>query len=171
MTAVLSLLSHSTQATEYVGQKLALYLKSGDILTLDGDLGAGKTALTRGIARGLGLTSPVSSPTFTIVIEHRAEKDGQLSLFHFDAYRLTDGDDFLDAGLDEYFAQKGVSVIEWGSLVENILPDDRICIFMRGTDETRAIEIAFPDARGKDLHHLQKDISDNTYITEGVILC
>ena len=166
MTAVLSFLSHSTEATEYAGQMLAGYLKSGDILTLDGDLGAGKTAMTRGIACGLGLVSPISSPTFTVVIEHRAEKDGQLSLFHFDAYRLTDGDDFLDAGLDEYFSEKGVSVIEWGCLIENILPDDKLSIFLRGTDEIRTIDIVFPDARITELKSLQKDLSDNSFISK-----
>ena len=124
MTAVLTLFSHSAEATESIGQELAKYLRSGDILTLDGDLGAGKTALTRGIARGLGLTSHVSSPTFTIVMEHPAEKDGQLSLFHFDVYRLVNGDDFLDSGLDEYFDQKGVSVLEWGKIVADVLPED-----------------------------------------------
>src|SRR5665647_2061189 len=151
MTSGLTLFSHSPEATEQIGQELAKYLRSGDILTLDGDLGAGKTALTRGIARGLGLTSHVSSPTFTIVMEHPAEKDGQLSLFHFDVYRLVNGDDFLDSGLDEYFDQKGVSVLEWGKLVADVLPDDILRISMQGTDEVRTIDIIFPEVRRTEL--------------------
>ena len=165
MTAVLRLFSHSPEATEFIGQELAKYLHSGDILTLDGDLGAGKTALTRGIARGLGLTSHVSSPTFTIVMEHPAEKDGQLSLFHFDVYRLVNGDDFLDSGLDEYFDQKGVSVLEWGKLVADVLPDDILRISMQGTDEVRTIEIVFPEVRRTELDLLEKDLAGDLRIT------
>jgi len=165
MTAILTLFSHSPEVTEFIGQELAKYLRSGDILTLDGDLGAGKTALTRGIARGLGLTSHVSSPTFTIVMEHPAEKDGQLSLFHFDVYRLVNGDDFLDSGLDEYFDQKGVSVLEWGKLVADVLPEDILRISMQGTDEVRTIEIIFPDIRRTELDLLEKDLAGDLRIT------
>ena len=165
MTAVLTLFSHSPEATESIGRALARYLHSGDILTLDGDLGAGKTALTRGIAQGMGLTSHVSSPTFTIVMEHPAEKEGQLSLFHFDVYRLADGDDFLDSGLDEYFDQKGVSVLEWGKLIASVLPDGILRISMHGTDEIRTIVITFPEARKMELELLGKDLSGDVQIT------
>jgi len=165
MTAILTLFSHSPEVTEFIGQELAKYLRSGDILTLDGDLGAGKTALTRGIARGLGLTSHVSSPTFTIVMEHPAEKDGQLSLFHFDVYRLVNGDDFLDSGLDEYFDQKGVSVLEWGKLVADVMPEDILRISMQGTDEVRTIEIIFPEVRRTELDLLEKDLAGDLRIT------
>lgn len=165
MTSGLTLFSHSPEATELIGRELAKYLRSGDILTLDGDLGAGKTALTRGIARGMGLTSHVSSPTFTIVMEHPAEKEGQLSLFHFDVYRLTDGDDFLDSGLDEYFDKKGVSVLEWGKLIAGVLPDDILRISMHGTDQVRTIDISFPDARKEELEFLKKDLAGDLRIT------
>lgn len=165
MTAVLTLYSHSPETTEFIGQELAKYLHSGDILTLDGDLGAGKTALTRGIARGLGLTSHIASPTFTIVMEHPAEKDGQLSLFHFDVYRLVNGDDFLDSGLDEYFDQKGVSVLEWGKLVADVLPDDILRISMQGTDEVRTINIVFPEVRSTELDLLKRDLAGDLRIT------
>lgn len=164
MTSVLILYSHSPEVTEHIGQQLAKYLHSGDILTLDGDLGAGKTALTRGIARGLGLTSHVSSPTFTIVMEHPAERTGQLSLFHFDVYRLTGGDDFLDSGLDEYFDQKGVSVLEWGRLVADALPEDILRIAMQGSEEIRTIRIVFPAARTAELDQLKKDLSGDLEI-------
>jgi tRNA threonylcarbamoyladenosine biosynthesis protein TsaE len=157
--ALLSLLSRSTEATERIGMSLAGCLRSGDILTLDGDLGAGKTALTRGIARGLGLTSHVSSPTFTIVMEHPAEKEGQLSLYHFDVYRLQDGDDFLDSGLDEYLYKDGVSVLEWGRLVADALPENILRISMHGSDETRRIDISFPDSRKEDLASLADSLT------------
>ena len=160
-----SLLSHSPEATEHIGQMLADCLHSGDILTLDGDLGAGKTALTRGIARGLGLTSHVASPTFTIVMEHPAEQEGQLSLFHFDVYRLQSSDDFLDSGLDEYFYQDGVSVLEWGKMVADALPKNILRISMHGSDETRKVEIIFPDARKEDLDTLSAGLSEDEQIT------
>ena len=165
MPALLSLLSHSTEATEHIGQSLAGCLRSGDILTLDGDLGAGKTALTRGIARGLGLTSHVSSPTFTIVMEHPAEKEGQLSLYHFDVYRLQDGDDFLDSGLDEYLYKDGVSVLEWGRLVADALPENILRISMHGSDETRKVDISFPEARKSDLMLISENVLKDEQIT------
>lgn len=165
MTAVLMLVSHSTEATEHIGRALAEFLRNGDILTLDGDLGAGKTALTRGIARGLGLTSHVSSPTFTIVMEHPAEKEGQLPLYHFDVYRLQDGDDFLDAGLDEYFAQDGVSVVEWGEIIADALPEHILRISMHGSDETRQVDLVFPEERKEELLTLAQNLSEDAQIT------
>jgi len=173
MTAVLTLLSYSTEATEHIGCEIARSLRSGDILTLDGDLGAGKTALTRGIARGLGLTSHVSSPTFTIVMEHPAEKEGQISLFHFDVYRLVNGDDFLDSGLDEYFDQEGVSVLEWGKLIADILPDDILRISMHGTGDVRAIELSYPEARQQELDLLAENLRGEEQIAffKGEKLC
>jgi len=173
MAAVLTLLSHSTEATEHLGRELAGYLKSGDILTLDGDLGAGKTAMTRGLAAGLGLTSPVASPTFTIVMEHPAEKEGQLSLFHFDVYRLRNGDDFLDSGLDEYLYQDGVSVLEWGRLVADALPDGVLHIAMHGSGDVREIILTFPESRADALDSLKKKLSEYEEISDlkGVQLC
>ena len=118
---MIALLSQSPEQTDEFGRLLAGNLRPGDVVSLDGDLGAGKTALTRGLAAGLGCLVPVSSPTFTLLIEHPADIGG-LALYHFDAYRLEGSDDFCEIGLDDYFDQDGVSVVEWGSIISEILP-------------------------------------------------
>lgn len=147
VSAPLILESRSTEATERIGSELALFLSPGDVITLDGDLGAGKTAFTRGLARGLGLSSPIASPTFTIVSEHLAEREDRLSLFHFDVYRLSDADDFLDSGLDEYLYRDGISVLEWGEIVAGALPEDVIRITLTGTGDTRTIRLTVPEKK------------------------
>ena len=102
--------------------KLADELKAGDVLALIGDLGTGKTALTKYIAQGLGIKDSIVSPTFTIVREYT---DGRLPLYHFDVYRLADSEEMFNIGAEEYFYEKGgVCVIEWADIVEDILPAD-----------------------------------------------
>ena len=101
-------LSHSETETEAAGEALAARLKAGDVVAYRGDLGAGKTAFTRGLARGLGCTGRVSSPTFTIVNEH----EGRLPLFHFDLYRLGDGEELFDIGWEDYLDRGGVCAVE-----------------------------------------------------------
>ncbi len=125
--AELVLESHAPDQTEAFGRLLAEHFLPGDIVSLDGTLGAGKTLMTRGIARGLGCKILVSSPTFILLIEHPAADDG-LALYHFDVYRLSGSDAFLAAGLDEYFDMDGVCVIEWGNLIDDILPDRTLSI-------------------------------------------
>ena len=110
------------------GSKLASRLEAGDVLFLSGDLGAGKSVPARGIARGLGITGPVSSPTFTLL---NCYDDGRLPLRHFDLYRLADEDDFLQAGLDEYTAAPAVSVIEWPERCLSALPEKHLQILIR----------------------------------------
>lgn len=129
----LHLVTESAAQTARVGLLLANLLKPGDVISLDGDLGAGKTALSRGIADGLGCLTPVSSPTFTLLMEHPATGRG-LPLYHFDVYRLTGADDFLALGLDDYFSRDGICLIEWGSLIEEILPLQTLKILIRLTD-------------------------------------
>lgn len=135
----------SAVQTEELGVKLGQKAVKGTVFALDGDLGAGKTVLTRGIARGMGLNEEdVCSPTFTIVNEYVEAKDGseaKIPLFHFDTYRLTGVDDFIDAGLDEYLERDGVCVIEWSSVIDGILPEDTIRIRIMGTGDTRKIEV------------------------------
>lgn len=104
---------------------LVALLEPGDVIALMGDLGAGKTTLTKYIARGLGITEMVSSPTFNIIKEYRS---GRLPLFHFDVYRLSDADELLDIGGDEYFYENGVCIVEWADIVESIIPEDAILI-------------------------------------------
>ena len=107
--------------------ELAKTLSPGDILALIGDLGTGKTTLTQYIAKELGVTERVISPTFTIVSEHHS---GRIPLYHFDVYRLENGQELLDIGAEEYFSAGGVCVIEWADKVAEILPDETKCIFI-----------------------------------------
>lgn len=106
--------------TEEFGMKLASSLEPGDIVALIGDLGTGKTTLTKYIAKGLGVTENIDSPTFNIVKEH---KSGRIPLFHFDVYRLSSGDELLDIGADEYFYSDGVCIIEWADIVADVVPE------------------------------------------------
>lgn len=106
--------------TEEFGMKLASSLEPGDIVALIGDLGTGKTTLTKYIAKGLGVTENIDSPTFNIVKEH---KSGIIPLFHFDVYRLSSGDELLDIGADEYFYSDGICIIEWADIVADVVPE------------------------------------------------
>ena len=136
--------SRAVEETEALGEALGRVVVSGDVITLDGDLGAGKTAFTRGLARGMGLKGRVTSPTFTIVNEYNDAR-GVARLFHFDTYRLTSSDDFYDAGLDEYFDRDGVCAIEWSSVIEDALPEKRIAISISGTGDERTIKICYSE--------------------------
>lgn len=117
---------HSEEDTEKLGLEIAKELKPGDVLALIGDLGTGKTTLTRYIAKGLGIPEGITSPTFTIVNEHRG---GEIPLFHFDAYRL-EGQDPFETGIEEYFYQDGICVVEWADIIEDILPPETKYIYM-----------------------------------------
>ena len=116
------------QSAREFGKELAQRLKPGDVLALIGDLGTGKTTLTRYIAEGLGVTDQVTSPTFTIVREYTS---GRLPLYHFDVYRLSGGEELFETGAEEYFDAGGVCVIEWADRIAEVLPDETLCIFMQ----------------------------------------
>lgn len=139
------LISESAEATERVGSLLGSLLYPGDIVVLDGDLGAGKTVLTRGMARGLGLIADVTSPTYTLVFEHLTEDAAAIDLFHFDVYRLSGADEFLMSGLDEYFDRGGVCVIEWGQRIFDALPASVIFAELSGVGPEREICLRFPE--------------------------
>lgn len=124
-------LSHSTQETEAIGEELAQKLRGGDVLAFTGSLGMGKTAFTRGLARGLGCRGRVTSPTFTIVNEY----EGRTPLFHFDMYRLGSSDELFDIGWDDYLARSGVCAVEWSERVSDALPEDTIFVDIARTDE------------------------------------
>ena len=158
-----NIVSLSTEATEEIGRAIAAVLNPGTLVVLEGDLGAGKTALTRGIAVGLGLTSMVTSPTYTIVSEH-ISGNGGTDMFHFDVYRLHDSDDFIAAGLDEYFYRGGVCVLEWGDKVENILPENRLRIELHGNGSQRDICITYPDVMEQPMALIMKSLSANKEI-------
>lgn len=122
--------------TQRFAEQLAHYLQPADVLALEGDLGAGKTTFTQGLARGLGVRSVVNSPTFTIIKEYQ----GRLPLYHMDVYRV--GDDVDSLGLDDYFFGEGVCVVEWASLIEDLLPADRLTVCLRSTgEEQRTIQL------------------------------
>ena len=138
------IITHSAAETEEVGQKLAGQLCAGDVVAFFGDLGMGKTAFIRGIARGLDVTDPVSSPTFALVHEYR----GRLPLYHFDMYRVSSWDDLDSTGFFDYLEAGGVCAVEWSENIEEALPENtvRIGISRGGADEgedddTRVITI------------------------------
>lgn len=111
--------------TREFGLELAKRLKKGDILALSGDLGTGKTALTKYVAEGLGIQETITSPTFTIVQEYSS---GRLPLYHFDVYRLGDPEEMYELGYEEYFYGDGVCIVEWADLIEELLPEDAMRI-------------------------------------------
>lgn len=158
-----NIVSLSTEATEEIGRAIAGVLEPGAVIVLEGDLGAGKTAMTRGIAKGLGLTSMVTSPTYTIVSEHVSENGGT-DLFHFDVYRLHDSDDFIAAGLDEYFYRGGICVLEWGDKIRDILPEKHIRIELRGNGSRRDICLSCPNETDTLIDRALKDLSANKEI-------
>ena len=104
---------------------MAKKAKPGDIYTLNGDLGVGKTAFTKGFAAGLGIDEPIVSPTFTFV---QIYEEGRLPLYHFDVYRIGDPSEMDEIGYEDYFYSDGVSIMEWANLVEEIIPDSAISI-------------------------------------------
>ncbi len=121
-----------------LGERLGKVVKPGMIIAMDGDLGAGKTAFVRGLARGMGLKARVTSPTFSIVNEYL----GKLPLYHFDMYRLTSEEDLFDIGWEDYIKMGGVCVVEWSQRVANAIDDSAIRLnFRRIDDTTREIEI------------------------------
>ena len=115
--------THDPEETFEVGRTIGMNAKPGQIYTLTGDLGVGKTVFTQGVAAGLGITEPVNSPTFTILQEY---EDGCLPFYHFDVYRIGDLEEMEEIGYDDYFFGQGICLIEWAELIEEILPEKRI---------------------------------------------
>lgn len=134
----MEIICNNEAETYELGIKLGEILKAGMILSLNGDLGAGKTHLTKGIAKGLNIEEYITSPSFTIVNEY----DGRLQLYHFDVYRIDDINEMYELGFEEYLYGTGVCIIEWGELVRDILPDTIIDIkITRLTEDIRQIII------------------------------
>ena len=121
---MVELISHSENETKQIAMKIAAKLNIGDVIVLTGDYGSGKTKFTEGILDYFGFSGEISSPTFTIVNEHTSD---DINVYHFDVCRLEDSDEFLAIGGDEYF-EKGISIIEWGEIIEDVLPSDAIKI-------------------------------------------
>jgi len=117
---IMEFITHSPEETEHIGAALGKVLSAGTVIAYTGDLGAGKTAFTRGLARGLGYLEPVTSPTYTIVNEYLG---GRVPLFHFDMYRLTSSDDLWDIGWEDYLDRGGICAVEWSENVADALED------------------------------------------------
>lgn len=121
------MISKNPEETEALGRALAKKLRAGDVVLLQGELGAGKTVLTRGIARGLGLAGPISSPTFALLNMH---EEARIPLNHFDLYRLADADEFYAAGLADAMGEGAISVVEWPEMAWEAMPPARLEIYI-----------------------------------------
>ena len=119
--------TRSAQETYELGLKIGKEAKKGQVYTMVGDLGVGKTVFTQGMAHGLGIKEPISSPTFTIV---QVYEEGRLPFYHFDVYRIGDIEEMDEVGFEEYVMGEGVSLIEWANLIEEILPERRTNILI-----------------------------------------
>lgn len=142
--------TNRAEETLQFSKELAQKLQPGDVITLEGDLGAGKTTFTKGLAVGLDINKNVSSPTFTIIKEY----NGRLPLYHMDVYRLEDSDE--DLGFDEYFEGQGVTVVEWAHLIEDQLPEELLQInITHGEENSRNLTIT---PKGKRYEMLCKEL-------------
>jgi len=138
----LTLISYSVDDTINIGSVIGENLNGGEIIALTGELGSGKTCITGGIARGMGISEEyyITSPTFTLINEY----PGRIPLYHLDVYRLSGSRDLEDLGYEEYFYGKGAIVIEWADKIRDIIPKDSIFIYLRYLDEEkREIEISY----------------------------
>ncbi len=135
--------THSPEETGSLGAAFASLLRPGDIISLSGDLGAGKTRFVQGLAAGLGVTEHVTSPTFAIIKEYAT---GRLPLYHFDVYRLDDPREMDGLGYEDYFFGEGVTVIEWGDKIPGLLPNNALSIDIKRTDP-RQFSFNFRDVR------------------------
>lgn len=120
----MEIILYGLEETKELGIKLGNILKSGDIVCLNGELGAGKTTLTKSIGLGLGVTDYITSPTFALINEY----NGRVPVYHFDVYRLENVEEIYDLGFDEYFYGKGVCIIEWAEKIERLLPKERVIL-------------------------------------------
>ncbi len=132
---MVELRSKSPEQTKMIGQRLGHLLRPGDIICLYGRLGAGKTAFAQGVARGLGVEEPVTSPTFILINEY----EGRLPFYHFDAYRLEGADDFAGLGYEEYFYGDGVALVEWADRVAEVLPPERLDVELEPEGEEQRL--------------------------------
>jgi tRNA threonylcarbamoyladenosine biosynthesis protein TsaE len=138
--------TRSPEETQRFGLELACTLGPGAVIALIGDLGSGKTCLTQGICDGLGVTSYVTSPTFTLINEYQ----GRLPVYHFDLYRIERPGELLDLGCEEYFYGQGVSIIEWAERALSVLPEERMEIRIERTGATeRRLQISCRSGEGQ----------------------
>lgn len=151
------IISRKPEETEYIGQRMAKFLKPGDFISLNGDLGSGKTVLSQGIAKGLEIDEPITSPTFTIIQEYHK---GRLPFYHMDVYRLNSVNEMDDLGYEEYFYGEGVTIVEWGNKFAEILPEEFLNIEFRQGSEGREL-CFFP--KGKHYERLVEELTGHDY--------
>ena len=140
--------TYSEKETFAFGKKMGEEVLPGQIIAINGDLGVGKTVLTKGLAEGLGITEPVCSPTFTIV---QIYDEGRLPLYHFDVYRIADPEEMEEIGYEDYFFGQGVCLVEWAELIHDLMPENTIWIridkdLQKGFDYRR-IEVTYENFR------------------------
>ena len=126
------MITHSPAETRDLGRRLAALLTPGDVILFDGDLGAGKSEMTRGIAEGLGVSGPVTSPSFTIL---NVYEDGRVPLYHFDWYRLESAEELYEMGMDEYLGGDGVAVVEWPTQCPEAIPETHLAVHITPAGE------------------------------------
>ena len=127
------MITTSANETRALGARLAASLRPGDVLLLFGDMGAGKSELTRGIARGLGIDGPVSSPSFTIL---QVYEDGRIPLYHFDWYRMETVEELYELGMEEYLGGDGIAVVEWPTRCPEAIPESYLAVTLTPLDES-----------------------------------
>lgn len=133
----LDFISHSPTQTRRFGMRLGALLRAGDVICLEGELGTGKTCLAQGVGQGMGVAEPITSPTFTLIAEHRPPLPAP-TLYHIDLYRLDNPvDEALAFGLDDYLLGDGVCLIEWADRIRTALPDERLWITLRHVDVSK----------------------------------
>ena len=129
--------SNNPETTQLIGEAIGKLLEPGDVVSLEGPLGAGKTCMAQGVAKGLGVDDYITSPSFVFVHEHF----GRLPLYHVDAYRINTADEVLEIGCEEYFYGDGVTIVEWGDKIEQVLPKEHLKIRIKQIDDERQIEL------------------------------
>lgn len=151
---MLTFISNSIEDTMNIAINLSKHLFPGSVVCLSGDLGAGKTAFTQGIGKGLGITEYITSPTYTIINEYYS---GRIPLYHFDVYRLENSEEMLELGCDEYFYGNGTTVIEWADNVYDIIPKYRLWITISTINEPDKRLIHF-EACGDEYEDMLKEL-------------
>ncbi len=167
-TCILDVVSSSSAQTQRLGQRLGALLRGGELILLAGQLGAGKTTFTQGLAKGMQIHSVVSSPTFTLLKEYSVHdgRTGQPAappLYHFDLYRLDQPEEMFDLGFDDYFSGSGVCIVEWADKADDFWPPERLSIRLQIVDETRR-SLLFV-ATGARYCELLRQFQKNTYAT------
>lgn len=171
-TCSLEVISQRSTQTQRLGTALGALLQGGDLILLDGQLGAGKTTFTQGLAKGMHISEVVNSPTFTLLKEYMgsslaSQKQAatppvatKLALYHFDLYRLDDPDEIVDLGFEEYFYGSGVCVVEWAGNADTLWPEDRLYVHLSSVDEKkrRLLFVASGSRYCELLQQFQKNI-------------